>query len=141
VAYDYGAVIGTGSVFDTWQNGGNYVPGIGTLVTGPVVTSTNGIDPSYQMNISLKEGSNLVDVLDTKSLLLSSNAASAANRGYFMFVRGDRDPNNTIVPNTNVTTLSATGKLQTGTQTFPISGVHGWLYISWKSICVTSRLQ
>ncbi len=108
----------TGNIYNSWQNGGNYVAGKGTLVTGPVVTVANGLDMSQKMNPSLKIGSVYTDVLDTKSMLLSNSTATAANKGYLMFVRGDRNPATTSIPFTNNTTLSSTGKLQTGTQNF-----------------------
>jgi len=112
---------GTGSIYDNWQNGGVKVPGIGLLVTGPNPSPANGLDPSQLNNPSLKAGSSLAPVVDTKAMNLSGNNGSADNIGYFLFVRGDRDPANTIIPNTNVTTISSKGKLQTGTQTFPAS--------------------
>src|SRR5207237_243075 len=65
----------------------------------------------------------LTAVTDTKAMLLSNNSGSSDNLGYFAFVRGDRDPANTILPNTNITTLSSNGKLQTGTQIFAGSSI------------------
>ena len=115
----------TGTVYNTWQNGGNYVVGKGMLVSGPNPTPANGLDASLQNNASLKTGSNLTPVLDTKSMNLSNNTGNADNIGYFAFVRGDRDPANTNITNTNNTTLSSKGTLQTGTQTFAASPVLG----------------
>ena len=116
----------TGSIYNSWQNGGVNVTGQGTLVTGPILgNATNGLDNGPFLNPSLKTGSNLTNVSDTKNMLLSNNTASAANIGYLMFVRGDRNPINTIVPNTNITTLSSKGKLQTGQQTFAASATSG----------------
>ena len=109
------------SVFDTWQNSGNFAPGIGTYVTGPAPSVANGLDPSPLNNVSLKAGASLTEVLNTKTTLLSGAAASAANLGYFIFVRGDRTYANTNTSNVNTTTLSSRGRLQTGTQTFPAS--------------------
>ena len=113
-----------GTIFSQWQNNGGYTPGIGTFVTGPNPTgiSGNGLDYSNFNNSSLKKFDNnsLINVGNTQ-VPLSNNTLSAANIGYFMFVRGDRNrsPDNTVFPNTNNTTLSSRGKLQTGTQTFP----------------------
>lgn len=123
-------VANTGNIFTNWQNSGVYPPtAVGMLVTGPVVTAANGLDPSYENNPSMKYWSvasqALVSVTDTKNTLLSNNGSTAANIGFFSFVRGDRNPNNTIVPNTNVTTLSAKGNLQTGDQPFPASTTSG----------------
>ncbi len=113
-----------GTIFSQWQNNGVYTPGIGTFVTGPNPTgiSGNGLDYSNFNNSSLKKFDNnsLINVGNTQ-VPLSNNTLSAANIGYFMFVRGDRNrsPDNTVFPNTNNTTLSSRGKLQTGTQIFP----------------------
>lgn len=52
---------------------------------------------------------------------LSGSAGNGANKGYFIFVTGDRTASNFTPPNTNRTTLTATGTLQTGTQTFAAS--------------------
>ncbi len=110
------------TLFSQWQNNGTYTSGIGTFVTGPNPDSDNGLDNSFYNNYSLKKFENnaYVNVGNTK-IPLSDNTLSAANIGYFMFVRGDRNrtPDNTIYPNTNATTLSSRGKLQSGTQTFP----------------------
>jgi len=121
----------TGNIFSTWQNGGlpaTTAPGKGTYVTGTVVGTGgggNGLDNGPFLNPSLKTGSNLTDVNDTKIMMLSNSTGNADNIGYLMFVRGDRDPINTVVPYTNTTTLSSKGKLQTGTQTFNATGTLG----------------
>ena len=111
----------TGSIYSAWQNNGVYATGLGTLVTGPNPTAANGLDVSPQNNFSLKIGSALTPVGDTKGANLSGSTGSADNQGYFIFVRGDRNPVNTNVANVNTTTLSSRGKLQTGTQTFTAS--------------------
>jgi hypothetical protein len=116
-----------GSIFDTWQNGGNYRAGTGTYVTGATATNprgSNGLDWSVQNNSSLKMGSGLTPVLNTHTALLSKNLADTSdNNSYFIFVRGDRDPINTTVPYSNATTVSSKGNLQTGRQTFAASPV------------------
>lgn len=115
---------GTGSIFSTWQNNGVYQAGIGTFVTGP--TPANGVDVSIQNNVSLKIGSALTPVSNTNSTTLSANAATSAdNLSFFLFVRGDRNLANFNIANSNITTLSGRGKLQTGTQTFPASTIAG----------------
>lgn len=113
----------TGSIFKNWQDSGKNRPGVGVLVTGSPVA--NGLDPSQLNNSSLKWGSNITPVLDTKNMMLSGSSPNAANIGYFLFVRGDRDPANTIAPNTNITTLSSKGLLQTGPQKFATSPTPG----------------
>ena len=117
---------GAGSIFSTWQNGGVYPPtGKGTYVSGPGANpATNGMDVSPLNNTSLKIGSLLAPITNTLTTNLS-NATSVlglpANKGYFIFVRGDRDYNNTNIANSNNTTLSSSGKLQTGDQQFNLA--------------------
>lgn len=113
----------TGSIFSNWQNGGANIKGNGVLVTGPNPSAANGLDVSIMNTSSLKTGAGLTEVLDTKAKNLSNNAGNADNLGYFLFVRGDRNPANTIAPNTNVTTIAGYGKLQTGNQSFTASTV------------------
>ena len=111
-----------GSIFSTWQNNGVYTPGRGTYVTGSTAPA-GGLDVSPQNNSSLKIGTLLTPVANTLTTNLSGNTGSADNKGYFLFVRGDRIVNNFNLSNSNITTLSAKGKLQTGTQTFPVSAI------------------
>ena len=108
----------TGSIWSNWQNRGVYTPGGGTHITGPNPTVANGLDVSVTNNSSLKTGVNLAIVTDTKGMNLSNNTSSAANIGYFLFVRGDRNPANINTGSSNITTISSKGNLQTGTQTF-----------------------
>ncbi|MEO6721964.1 MAG: T9SS type A sorting domain-containing protein [Ferruginibacter sp.] len=131
-----GPVTNSNTIYNTWQNKGVYTPGIGTLVTGPNPTGVNGngLDPSYQNNISVKTWNAATqafgDVKNTKVALSQRNTGTADNTGYFIFVRGDRDPNNTFVPNTNITTLTSIGSLQTAEQTFAASSsVRGYTLI------------
>jgi hypothetical protein len=112
------------TIYQSWQNGGVYTPGKGMLVTGPSPSSINGLDPSILNNVSLKLYNNntqqFVSIVNTKIAVSSGVNGSADNTGYFVFVRGDRDPNN-IDPNAiikNITTITSTGYLQTGTQHF-----------------------
>lgn len=121
----------TATIFNTWQNGGVYVAGKGMFVTGNTVTLSNGLDTSSHNNFSMKKWNLSTgvysNVSDTKAATLSSAGTSAANVGYFTFVRGDRNRvvDNTIFGNDNTTTLSSTGNLQTGTQTFNIGTGNG----------------
>lgn len=113
-----------GTIFQQWQNNGVYTPGVGMFVSGPNPNhAINGLDTTVQNNYSMKRFLNNAydNVASTLVPLSSSTATAAANIGYFMFVRGDRNrsPDNSIVPNTNLTTLTSRGKLQYGTQTFP----------------------
>jgi hypothetical protein len=125
----------TGNIFNSWQAGApaTYVPGKGMFVTGPNPnTGTNGLDDSYYDNYSMKgwnsATSTYINVGNTINTKLSNNLVTpgvAANIGYYAFVRGDRrrSPDNTIFGNMNNTTLSSTGYLQTGAQSFNFNGV------------------
>lgn len=109
----------TGSVFSTWQNGGIALAGKGTYITGPGADSLiNGLDASPQNNSSLKMGTSLISVDNTLTTTLSLNTNNfnynADNKAFFIFVRGDRSVSNFNVANSNPTTLSSSGKLQTG---------------------------
>lgn len=121
----------TPSIFETWQNKGIYEPGINTFVTGPGANGIggNGLDISPQNNTSMKIWNVNTQALDpitnTKEQLSPANGSDADNVGYFLFVRGDRDPDNFNIPNCNSTTLSSNGRLQTGTQHLTASAVAG----------------
>ena len=124
-------VTNSNTIYKSWQNRGNYIPGLGLLVSGPNAGCGcgNGLDTSYRNTVSMK-GWNystqaFAPVLNTNVLISPGNSGSADNAGYFTFVRGDRNPINTIVGNTNITTVSSIGSLQTGTQTFPATPVSG----------------
>ncbi len=107
------------SIYDTWQLGGLTGPaaaGRGTIVTGSNADPANGLDAVSGSSLKTFVAPNLVDVTNTKTTPLFTAAPSAANRGYFIFVRGDRS--STALNNNTQTTLSATGALQTGDQAF-----------------------
>ncbi|MBL0359078.1 MAG: T9SS type A sorting domain-containing protein [Chitinophagaceae bacterium] len=122
-------VTSSATIFNTWQNSGIYQAGINTFVTGPNPTGDNGLDASPQNNISMKTWNaatqQFSNVTNTKVAISSGTNGSADNTGYYIFVRGDRNSNNFNTTTCNATTLSSTGKLQTGTQTFPVSAVSG----------------
>ena len=122
----------TPTILNSWQNGGTYTVGKGMLVSGPSpVPAINGLDDSPLDNPSLKTFNIITGLLEpilntrdisVPSAYLSRNTGIAPfNIGYFVFVRGDRNPINTDVNNYNNTTLSVKGKLQTGTMTFDVS--------------------
>ncbi len=121
------------SIFSTWQNSGIYTAGSGMFVTGPAAinqppsTSNNGLDYSNRNNSSMKSWDytlatpNFVSVANTNSSISLPTATSAANIGYFVFVRGDRSTANiNNVGTSSLTTLTSVGLLQTGSQTFTI---------------------
>ena len=117
---------GTGSVFDTWQNKGLYEAGKGTYVTGPAANLLiNGLDPSPLNNTSLKIGSSLSTIANTYNTNLSTATGNSDNKGFFIFIRGDRTKNNLNVNYSNITTLKSIGNLQTGDQQFTASSIAG----------------
>lgn len=121
----------TPSIFDTWQNKGVYTLGVNTWVTGPNPTGAggNGLDVSPQNNSSMKTWNvntqALEAVSNTNVALSPVNVSGQDNIGYFMFVRGDRDPANFNTANSSNTTLSSNGQLQVGTQNFTASSSAG----------------
>ncbi|MEO7141778.1 MAG: T9SS type A sorting domain-containing protein, partial [Ferruginibacter sp.] len=124
-------VTNSNTIYNTWQDRGADNPGIGLLVTGPNPTGAagNGLDVSAQNSVTMKTWNYstqaLVNVLNTKVPISAGNTGSADNTGYFIFVRGDRNPANTCTCTVTNTTVSSIGVLQTGTQTFPASSVSG----------------
>jgi hypothetical protein len=65
------------------------------------------------------------NVVNTKVAISQGTNGSADNTGYMVFIRGDRNPNNTTYGIDNITTLNSIGALQTGTQTFTASAGYG----------------
>ncbi|MEO6719010.1 MAG: hypothetical protein ABIN67_01550 [Ferruginibacter sp.] len=119
----------TGNIYDTWQNGGVYQVGKGTFVTGPGPSGANGLDASSLNTVSMKTFNPATqaysNITNTKTTLLSGGTGNADNVGYFMFIRGDRNPTNLNASASNSTTLKSTGTLQTGKQVFSASGTYG----------------
>ncbi|MCX6209990.1 MAG: hypothetical protein NTZ59_10995, partial [Bacteroidetes bacterium] len=124
------------NVFNNWQSNFGYSNNYGTRLTANVTPSgTNGIDDQTNSSNLLTYNSSgsgsWNKVVNTKTETISGSSSSAANKGFFIFIRGDR----TVIPNgSNIntfvtTTLAAKGLLQTGTQTFNFSGTSGnsWL--------------
>ncbi len=137
-------VDGTKSIFNSWQVGANNsLPGLGTYVTGPGETAANGLDVSPAHNYSMKTFNQATSSFDglgnTKTTLISGTAGVAGtpdNKGFFMFVRGDRtisnpDPfNQWVTPNS--TTLKDTGRIQYAGYSFPCNtntGTHRYTLI------------
>jgi hypothetical protein len=115
------------NIFNSWQNGGIYQTGKGTFVSGtspdPLL---NGLDYNGTNISSMKSFSTSTqafeEITNTHITTLSANTKDHSdNIGYFIFVRGDRNPANLSVTSSSATTLSGTGKLQTGPQNFPAS--------------------
>ncbi|UAY50709.1 hypothetical protein [Ferruginibacter albus] len=131
---------GVQTIYQAWQeNGLVYEDGDasthekGTLITGP--NANNGLESGINANYSMKAfnySTQKLENVDNTNVAISqgSNGGSAENTGYFIFIRGDRNPatinnpNSGIVPVDN-TTLSAKGILQTGPQVFPLVASSG----------------
>ncbi|MBL0358927.1 MAG: hypothetical protein IPP72_19585 [Chitinophagaceae bacterium] len=113
------------TIYDAWQNGGVYTPGAGTLITGPA--GGFGLDAASGSSFKAYDvpTQTLVAINSTLTSISPGTNGSADNTGYFIFVRGDRNTANFTTPNTNPTTLSSAGQLQTGAQTFAASSVAG----------------
>jgi len=113
------------TIYDAWQNGGVYTPGAGTLITGP--GGSFGLDAASGSSFKAWDvpSQSLVAINSTLTSVSPGTSGSADNTGYFIFVRGDRNTVNYTMPNTNVTTLSAAGQLQTGAQIFSASSTAG----------------
>lgn len=116
----------TNSMFDAWQNSGTYTAGQGMFITGPGATGAagNGLDVSAVNSSSLRlwnTSQTFYNLTNTKTSNVSQGAGTtAANTGYFAFIRGDRTPGLTNQATTlaTTTTLSAKGQLQFGDQNF-----------------------
>ena len=113
------------SIYNSWQNSGVYTVARGLLVSGP--GAANGLDNGNASSLKTWDVSSqtLLPVLNTYVSMSPTNTGSADNAGYFVFVRGDRALSNFQVTNSNVTTLSSIGNLQTGNQVFTASATAG----------------
>jgi hypothetical protein len=126
-------ITNSNTIYNSWQNGGVYTPGEGTLITMPTPVAGSGMDSGINANYSMMyfnpSSQGLVDITNTMARNISpTNNGSADNAGYYIFIRGDRDPATVGNPNTvpvNSTTLSSSGVLQTGYQAFTASSVAG----------------
>jgi Secretion system C-terminal sorting domain len=118
-------VTNSSSIYNTWQNGGVYTPGKGLLVSAP--GAGNGLDNGNSSSLKIWDVSaqTYLPVTNTHVPISPNNNGSADNQGYFVFIRGDRITTNFIIPNTNITTITAIGRLQTGTQIFNASSTAG----------------
>jgi hypothetical protein len=118
------------SIWGNWQNSGGSAANIGTIITGG--TTADGFDQNttnaslYAYNAATRSliGFTSANGKNTKYTPLKAGVA------YYMFVYGDRT--NTVYTNTpSYTTISATGTLLTGDQTYnssstiPLSNVAG----------------
>jgi hypothetical protein len=113
------------SIYNSWQNGGVYTVARGLLVSGP--GAANGLDNGNASSLKSWDvaSQSLLPVLNTYTSISPTNTGSADNAGYFVFVRGDRALSNFQITNSNITTLSSIGNLQTGNQVFTASATAG----------------
>ena len=132
-------VYGAGTIFKNWQLNGATTPGYGIFITGPTAYAGSSNAGSNDANGFDESGTSTYNTQDytfvngTWTALPNTNATNLdAFTGYRLLVRGDRTANlyTTPVINTqsglsmfNATTLSATGKLVTGTVTYSGTGV------------------
>lgn len=122
-------VSSSNTIFQSWQNAGIYEPGINTFVTGPGPTAENGLDASPQNNVSVKlwnsSTQSFSNITNTHVPISAGTNGQADNTGYFIFVRGDRNPANFNTSTCNATTLKSNGNIQQGTQTFAVASAAG----------------
>jgi hypothetical protein len=87
------------------------------------------MDVSPLNNTSMKmwnySTQSFTNVTNTNNPISLGNSGSADNTGYFVFLRGDRNPDNFNTAASNSTTLSAAGRLQVGAQSFTVSASSG----------------
>lgn len=108
------------SIHDNWQEGAtsqahNPKPGFGTHITGSLIDQQNGFDKTDTGNPSMFT----VNVATQKFQPIGNTDVNILEAGspYLLFVRGDRSIDLNINLAAGETTLRATGKLFTGTQT------------------------
>jgi|GEM_PF-3758788 len=127
-------VYGAGTIFKNWQLNGATTPGYGIFITGPTAYAGSSNAGSNDANGFDESGTSTYNTQDYtfvngvwKALLNTNLTNLDAFTGYRLLVRGDRTSNMYTSPviNTqsglsmfNATTLSATGKLITGTVTY-----------------------
>jgi autotransporter-associated beta strand protein len=112
------------SVFDAWQNGGSVVANTGVEIWHP----SGGTGVTMAGNSSNLRTFDVVNnawvaVTNTQTTNLFTNAGSAANNAFLIFPTGPYNgtgAGNDQSASPAITTLRATGTLQTGTQTFSI---------------------
>ena len=113
----------------TWQNAGVATDTKGTYITGPNAGVANGLDVSPLNNTSMRTWNTTTqsygNVNNTLVSISAGKNGNADNTGYFIFVRGDRNANNFNTSTSNITTLTSTGRLQVGKQSFNASTISG----------------
>ncbi|MEJ7588612.1 MAG: hypothetical protein WKI04_13710 [Ferruginibacter sp.] len=118
-------VTNSASIYNSWQNGGVYTPGKGLLISGPGASTGMDNGNAYSLKKWNPPAQSFIPVTNTFASISPTNNGSGDNTGYFVFVRGDRNPANFNIANTNITTLTSIGSLQTGLQTYTAAGTAG----------------
>ncbi len=117
------AVTGGQTIKQAWQeNGGAVIAGQGTLVTSNLYSAGNGFDMTSNSSSILthNQGGNAGPSWNYN--LANTNAtAISANRGYMLYVRGDRNYTAANTPSTSPTVLRMNGVLTQGNQPVFIS--------------------
>ncbi len=133
----YGLTINDSSntIKRNWQSDWGYGNNYGTRITGPVTpTAANGLD-DYSLGVNLQTYNPATaawnKVVNTITETQSNATATAANKGFFLYVRGDRTvtPNGSNPYNFTSTTLASKGLLQMGTQLFNYAGNSGQFWL------------
>lgn len=117
----------SGYIWNNWQNNGMVTGTTGVDIWGPTGNpAVNGLSvgPNYNMRTYANTSNSWSPVTDTKNTLLSnaSTGTTACNKAFLLFATGTFGSNH-ISPATGSVpvTLSASGNLQLGDQSFPIA--------------------
>jgi GEVED domain/Secretion system C-terminal sorting domain/PKD domain len=96
-----------------------------TYITGPSGTGLDGmsVSPRYSFQTFSTAANNWININNTTTTALFNSSATASTKGFAAFIMGDRTPSNLTTTTSNNTTLSATGKLLQGTQTFALGSL------------------
>lgn len=107
------AVFASETIYESWQESGAEIAGLGTDITGG--DASLGFDQTISNNPSMFT----VDVPNQEFVTVANTNDSFLNAGdsYLMFIRGDRSIDLTDNDASSTTVLRATGALATGDQT------------------------
>ncbi|MBP9740192.1 MAG: hypothetical protein KBD28_05840 [Chitinophagaceae bacterium] len=114
--------------FETWQESGNNVNGLGVFITGVIGASPGGIDNTTGLDKTLSGAKSLYTQLNGvwSEIVNSKSTKPHVYQGYRVFVRGDRNINLYQVPQATImnraVTLRTHGKIITGSVTYTTTG-------------------
>lgn len=115
--------------FQTWQESGNNISGLGVIITGIAAPSPGGVDATTGLDRTQSGAKSLhtqingvwSDIVNTKT------TKPNVYQGYRVFVRGDRNINLYQMPQATTmnraTTLRTWGQIITGSVTYTTSGI------------------